>query len=180
MRFFSTQIIHHLSSVVYSNFHTSQTWCGQYELCYIYWISIIGYISGTFWKGQLDLNPMSRQSELCSVHGWHQNMGGGGGDDHYYWRVVRVQGIGIIYKLSNTFHHIQFYSFVPRLRVCAVDRSYPRPLAGRLFYRFLPSALNLSSQGCKRCRIQKTESLLSSLIIQFWSSGYRQIKSLHN
>ena len=54
----------------------------------VYYVSITGYISETFWKGQLDWNPMSRQSDLCSVHEWdrwHRGMG-----ERPSWRVERV------------------------------------------------------------------------------------------
>ena len=57
----------------------------NYAICH--WILVTDYISVTFWIGQLDLNPMSRQFNQYSVHGWH----GGMWENDRYGRVVRVQ-----------------------------------------------------------------------------------------
>ena len=52
------------------------------------------------------------------------------------WRLVGVWAVDINYhKSSKTCHHTQIDSFVTSWGMLAVERSYPGPLAGRLFYR---------------------------------------------
>ena len=96
-----------------------------------YWISITRYIPVTLWNGQLDQNPMSRLCDLCNVHGWHRDMGkrpllvcsrNAGG-----W-YKQLQIIGNVSSYTNRF-------ICDLLGMRTFERSYPRPLAGRLFYR---------------------------------------------
>ena len=98
---------------------------------HFYWISITGYIKVTLWKGQLDQTPMSRLSDLWNVHGWHRVMG-----KRPLLAYSRNAGrwyelLQIIEKLSS--HTSRFICNL--LGMHAVERSYPRPLVGRLFYR---------------------------------------------
>ena len=57
-------------------------------------------------------------------------------ENGHYWRVVGMHVVGINYfKLSKNLSSQTSRFICDILGMCAVERSYPRPLIGRLFYR---------------------------------------------
>ena len=108
--------IHEVVNMNYADFH---------------WISITRYIPVTLWKWQLDQNSMSRLSYLCNVHGWHRDMG-------KRPLLTCSRNAGGWYKLLQMIENLSSYTnrfICDLLGMCTVERSYPRQLAGRLFYR---------------------------------------------
>ena len=127
--FFSTQIIYLLIFVVYPSFRKWHTWGSQYELCQFF----IGFRSlvTSQWKWQLEQNPMSRLSDLCNVHGWHWGMG-------KRPLLACSRNSGCWYKLLQIIENLSSHTnrfICDLLGMHAFERSYLRPLAGRLFYR---------------------------------------------
>ena len=102
-------------NMIYANFH---------------WILITSYIPVKLWKWQLDQNLMSRLPGPCNVHGWHRGLGkttvlACSRDARDWCKLLQI-----IENLSS-YKNRCICDFLG-LRV--VERSYPRPLAGRQFY----------------------------------------------
>ena len=95
--------------------------CGAIHVNSVYfiWISITGYTSGTFEKLQMGQNPMS---DSCS--GRNTGIGVWLECKRFVWKC---------YKLPKTCHK-QIDSLVDSYKCCTIERSCPRPLAGRLFH----------------------------------------------
>ena len=76
------------------------------------------------------------------------------GENDPDWRVVEMWEVGVnYYKLSNTCHDTTSRFICDLLGMRAVERSYPRQLTGRLFYRLCLHGLschNKESSGASR------------------------------
>ena len=123
--FFSTQIIYILFFVAYHNFRTWHTWVC---IMHLFKTLIIGYNPVTLWIRQLDLNPMSRLSDQ-----WVDDI-----EAREKRRSLACsRSAGGWYKLFEIIENLSPYTsrIVCGLGMLAVERSYPIPLVGRLFYR---------------------------------------------
>ena len=118
--------------MIYYTWRHFTTFAHNHMNCAIFFIfffggGVIGSISVTVWKGQLDQNPMSRQSKLCCVYGLHGAMG--------ETTVIGVCSIGAggWYKVLQIIENLssptsRFICKIVGMRT--VERSHPRPLAG--------------------------------------------------
>ena len=122
----------YLFVVVYTSFHTWHTWGDQYKLRYF-------LLDFDHWWHSSDTLKMATWSKPDIASAWPMQcawMTSRHRENDRYWRVVGMQAVCINYnKLSKTCHDAQIDAFCDLLGVRAVARSYPRPLAGRQFYR---------------------------------------------